>query len=140
MDRQRQTVFVVSCACLQVLVYGMRTGAAASPDAIRHRAPVASPATPGRWTLCFIYMRLLTDSCVQVLVYGMRTVLSLLHPLTPFVTERLWQAMPHQGSALIAAPWPVSSAAVDSRAVQHFEVLTMSASALVAYLGGQDAD
>ena len=60
--------------------------------------------------------------CVQVLVYGLRTILALLHPLAPFVTERLWQALPHSGAALIAAPWPTVGAAVDAQAVHHFEV------------------
>ena len=36
-----------------------------------------------------------------VLVYTLDTVLRLLHPFMPFVTEELWQAIPHQGEILL---------------------------------------
>jgi valyl-tRNA synthetase len=42
----------------------------------------------------------------QVLVYVLERSLRLLHPFMPFVTEALWQSLPHEGAALIAAPWP----------------------------------
>jgi len=42
----------------------------------------------------------------QVLIYVLERSLRLLHPFMPFVTETLWQALPHKGPALITAPWP----------------------------------
>ena len=48
--------------------------------------------------------------------------MALLHPLMPFVTERLWQALPHEGPALIAAAWPATQAHSDARALRQFEV------------------
>ena len=33
-------------------------------------------------------------------------VLRLLHPFMPFITEEIWQSIPHEGEALIAAKWP----------------------------------
>lgn len=58
----------------------------------------------------------------QVLVYAMRAVLALAHPLMPFVTEELWQALPHTGDALIVAPWPRHAGAIDSAALTQFAV------------------
>ncbi len=42
----------------------------------------------------------------QVLVWVLTNTLALLHPFMPFVTEEIWQSLPHQGEALIVAPWP----------------------------------
>eukprot|EP00891_Asterochloris_glomerata_P009727 jgi/Astpho2/9727/Aster-03708 len=56
----------------------------------------------------------------QVLVYVYDALLKLAHPFMPYVTEELWQAMPHQGSALIVAPWPATSAPVDPQALEYF--------------------
>ena len=42
----------------------------------------------------------------QVLVWVLTQTLALLHPFMPFVTEEIWQSLPHQGQALIVAPWP----------------------------------
>ena len=41
-----------------------------------------------------------------VLVYVLERTLRLLHPFMPFVTEEIWQHLPHDGEALIIAPWP----------------------------------
>ena len=41
-----------------------------------------------------------------VLVYVVERTLRLWHPFMPYITEELWQAVPHQGEALITAPWP----------------------------------
>ena len=35
-------------------------------------------------------------------------ILKLLHPLMPFVTEELWQAIPHEGEVLALASWPAA--------------------------------
>ena len=42
----------------------------------------------------------------QVLVWTLTNTLALLHPFMPFVTEEIWQSLPHQGEALIVAQWP----------------------------------
>ncbi|MCI0488263.1 MAG: valine--tRNA ligase [Blastocatellia bacterium] len=40
------------------------------------------------------------------IVYVLETSLRLLHPLMPFVTEEIWQRLPHQGESIMLAPWP----------------------------------
>eukprot|EP00611_Tribonema_gayanum_P024659 TRINITY_DN5492_c0_g2_i2.p1 TRINITY_DN5492_c0_g2~~TRINITY_DN5492_c0_g2_i2.p1 ORF type:complete len:812 (-),score=334.59 TRINITY_DN5492_c0_g2_i2:58-2274(-) len=60
----------------------------------------------------------------RVLVYVFDTCLRLLHPFMPFVTEALWQQLPHAGDALIVAPWPQMGDAplpVDAAATARFE-------------------
>jgi valyl-tRNA synthetase len=42
----------------------------------------------------------------SILTYVLDQCLRLLHPFVPFVTEEIWQHIPHQGEALIIAPWP----------------------------------
>ncbi len=46
----------------------------------------------------------------QTLVYTIERTLRLLHPIMPFVTEELWQHLPHGGDMLIVAPWPAPGA------------------------------
>ena len=42
-----------------------------------------------------------------MLVYVLDQFLRLLHPFMPFITEEIWQAIPHEGKFLIKAEWPV---------------------------------
>ena len=41
-----------------------------------------------------------------VLLYVMDGALRLLHPFMPFITEEVWQALPHKGESIMQAPWP----------------------------------
>ena len=43
----------------------------------------------------------------RVLLYIMQGLLKLLHPFMPFITEEIWQALPHEGEALMISAWPV---------------------------------
>jgi len=50
--------------------------------------------------------------------------LRLLHPFMPFVTEELWQALPHDGDTLALAPWPRAKKAwFDADAEKQIEFL-----------------
>ncbi len=42
----------------------------------------------------------------QVLAYTIERSLRLLHPFMPFITEALWQQVPHRGESIMIAPWP----------------------------------
>ena len=46
------------------------------------------------------------NTALQVLVYVLDQTLRLLHPFMPFITEEIWQSLPHDEEALIVAKWP----------------------------------
>ena len=48
----------------------------------------------------------------RVLVYVMTRQLQLLHPFMPFITEEIWQTLPHEGATLMRTAWPVYDAAL----------------------------
>lgn len=48
----------------------------------------------------------------------------------PYVTEELWQALPHSGPSLMTARWPAAGAAVDGGAISHFEALRSAVTAV----------
>ncbi len=53
---------------------------------------------------------------LQVLVQVLDTALRLLHPYMPFVTEEIWQYLPHEGETLMLARWPeVNAALIDDQ-------------------------
>ncbi|BBU40365.1 valine--tRNA ligase [Aeribacillus pallidus] len=43
----------------------------------------------------------------SVLAYVLDQTLRLLHPFMPFITEEIWQHLPHQGESITIASWPV---------------------------------
>lgn len=45
-------------------------------------------------------------SAQRVLVYVMSNTLKLLHPFMPFITEEIWQALPHTGESIMIAKYP----------------------------------
>ena len=44
------------------------------------------------------------------IAYVLETSLRLLHPLMPFITEEIWQRLPHEGESIMIAPFPAASA------------------------------
>ncbi|HXA94000.1 MAG TPA: class I tRNA ligase family protein, partial [Candidatus Dormibacteraeota bacterium] len=45
----------------------------------------------------------------RTLVETLETTLRLLHPFMPFISEELWQRLPHQGESIMIAPFPKAS-------------------------------
>ena len=43
----------------------------------------------------------------DMLVYIMSNTLKLLHPFMPFITEEIWQTLPHEGESIMISDWPV---------------------------------
>ena len=60
----------------------------------------------------------------QVLVYVLTETLKLLHPFMPFITEEIWQALPHQGDFLMLQSWPKADPAwSDVKAKESMEAV-----------------
>ena len=47
------------------------------------------------------------EGAQRVLLYVLVEILKLLHPFMPFITEEIWQALPHEGFALMMQSYPV---------------------------------
>ena len=47
-----------------------------------------------------------------VLVYVMSNTLKLLHPFMPFITEEIWQTLPHEGDSIMISAWPETDSAL----------------------------
>ena len=56
------------------------------------------------------------QTAISVLVYVLDQILRLLHPFMPFITEEIWQSLPHEGEALIIAAWPEFKAELNFKA------------------------
>ena len=44
----------------------------------------------------------------SILAYVLDNTMRLLHPFMPFITEEIWQSLPHEGESIVAAKWPVA--------------------------------
>jgi len=62
----------------------------------------------------------------RVLIYIWDTCMRLLHPFMPYLTETLWQLIPHAGDSIMISQWPQlddETLAVDESAIRSFEAL-----------------
>ncbi|GEK34403.1 valine--tRNA ligase [Kurthia sibirica] len=49
----------------------------------------------------------------SVLAHVLDQTMRLLHPLMPFITEEIWQHLPHEGESITIAPWPTVNKELD---------------------------
>ncbi len=64
------------------------------------------------WYIELIKPRLYDEDCPSnraaqyVLSYVLSGALELLHPFMPFITEEIWQKLPHEGESIVISSWP----------------------------------
>ncbi len=60
----------------------------------------------------------------SILAYVLDNTMRLLHPFMPFITEEIWQNLPHNGESITVAAWPeVRSELTDSAAAEEMKLL-----------------
>ncbi len=60
----------------------------------------------------------------SVLAHVLEKTMRLLHPFMPFITEEIWQHLPHQGESIMIAPWPHSDqGSIDPAAEQAMTMI-----------------
>ena len=63
----------------------------------------------------------------QVLTYVLSGTLKLLHPFMPFITEEIWQALPHEGESIMISAFPVYDEALKNpEAADQMQMLMAS--------------
>ena len=64
------------------------------------------------WYIEFVKARLFFEgedhflAAEQVLVYVLDRILRLLHPFMPYITEQIWQTIPHEGETIMLSEYP----------------------------------
>lgn len=53
------------------------------------------------------------NTAQHVLWYVLQHTVELLHPYMPFITEEIWQHLPHAGESIMRAPWPQADNQLD---------------------------
>ncbi len=66
------------------------------------------------WYIEFVKPRFFAEgdsnqTAQKVLTYVLSNTLKLLHPFMPFITEEIWQALPHDGESIMISDWPKAS-------------------------------
>ncbi len=76
--------------------------------------------------LCDVYIEVAKDRAktrAPILARTLSATLQLLHPIMPFLTEELWQRLPHEAPRIEAAPWPSEAGRIDLQARNDMRML-----------------
>ena len=69
-------------------------------------------------------IKLHPEQSKPTVLYVFESYLRLLHPFMPFITEELWQNLPHKGDSIVVAPYPeFDTTMFDERAESQTELL-----------------
>jgi valyl-tRNA synthetase len=83
----------------------------------------------------------------QTLIESLETTMRLLHPFMPFITEEIWQTIPHEGDSIVIQRYPAANEAWEApEAEQRFALLEQAVSlvrtgrVLLSYPPGQQIE
>jgi len=73
------------------------------------------------------------EGAQKVLLYVLIEILKLLHPFMPFITEEIWQALPHEGEAIMVDSYPAYTSELNfPEDEQNFEMVMTAIKAVRA--------
>ena len=71
------------------------------------------------------------ETAEKVLCYVLSNTLKLLHPFMPFITEEIWQTLPHDGESIMISDWPKADDALNFKTEEeNMEVLMQAIRAI----------
>jgi valyl-tRNA synthetase len=73
----------------------------------------------------------------HTLVTTLETTLRLLHPFMPFITEELWQRLPHEGDSIMIAPYPTAARRRVDRAAERDMAVVMGVVTAIRTIRGE---
>ncbi len=60
----------------------------------------------------------------SILAHVLDNIMRLMHPFMPFITEEIWQNLPHEGESITVAKWPVADDSLtDVKAAEEMKLL-----------------
>lgn len=65
------------------------------------------------------------QSAQAVIVEVLSKTMALLHPFMPFITEEIWQHLPHTGNTIMLTSWPTGDAHLIDREIEKQMSITM---------------
>ncbi|MBC5826320.1 MAG: class I tRNA ligase family protein, partial [Candidatus Eremiobacteraeota bacterium] len=76
--------------------------------------------------LCDIYIEIAKDRAptrAPILAHVLCASLQLLHPIMPFISEELWQRLPHEGRHIGGSGWPSGAGRLDEAARREMQLV-----------------
>ncbi|HEV8585071.1 MAG TPA: valine--tRNA ligase [Methylomirabilota bacterium] len=73
----------------------------------------------------------------HALVTTLESTLRLLHPFMPFITEEIWQRLPHEGDSIMIAPYPRASRRLVDRAAEREMAVVMGVVTAIRAIRGE---
>jgi valyl-tRNA synthetase len=71
------------------------------------------------------------ENVCATMVYAMKIQMKLLHPFMPFITEEIYQRLPHSAKSIMISPWPIhDKARIDREVEKEIERLKQVITAL----------
>ncbi|MCR4899145.1 MAG: valine--tRNA ligase [Acholeplasmatales bacterium] len=49
---------------------------------------------------------MLVNSTIDTLIYTLKAIIKMLHPFIPFITEEIYQSIPHEDKSIMISSWP----------------------------------